>query len=267
MDVLAVLVVIWLGSLLAMTAGWWWQRKHTNAGIVDVVWTACVGASALLLAAWGDGAWQARAVLAVLGGSWGLRLAWHLWQRVGHEPEDGRYRYLRAHWQGHQGKFYLFFAGQSLLVLLFALPFIAVARSPVATAWPWIALAVLIGAISVAGESLADRQLARFRADPANRGRTCRDGLWRYSRHPNYFFEWLGWTALPLLAINLSGDYPWGWLAFVAPLCMYWLLVHVSGIPPLEEHMLRSRGNAFRAYQRRTSPFFLLPPSREGKSQ
>ena len=261
MDVLAVLAVIWLGSLLVMTAGWWWQRKHTNAGIVDVVWTACVGTSALLLAAWGDGAWQAGAVLAVLGGSWGLRLAWHLWQRVGHEPEDGRYRYLRAHWQGHQGKFYLFFAGQSLLVLLFALPFIAVARSPVATAWPWIALAVLIGAISVAGESLADRQLARFRTDPANRGRTCRDGLWRYSRHPNYFFEWLHWFAYIALAVGS----PWFWLAWSGPLVMFVFLRWISGIPFTEAQALRTRGEDYREYQRTTPMLFTWFPKPSAK--
>lgn len=172
MNLLPAIAIVWGVSLLAMTVGWWWQRRHTNAGMVDVVWTACVGFAAIFLAACGDGAWQARVALAVLGGSWGLRLAVHLWQRVTHEPEDGRYQYLRAHWHGHQGKFYLFFAGQSLLVLLFALPFAAVARSPVATFWPWIALAALIGAVSVIGETVADRQLARFRGDPANRGRT-----------------------------------------------------------------------------------------------
>jgi steroid 5-alpha reductase family enzyme len=79
------------------------------------------------------------------------------------------------------------------------------------------------------------------------------------SRHPNYFFEWLCWLAYPLIAINLSGYNPLGWLTLAAPACMYWVLVHVSGIPPLEEHMLRSRGAQFRALQARTRPFFPLP--------
>jgi len=87
----------------------------------------------------------------------------------------------------------------------------------------------------------------------------CDIGLWRWSRHPNYFFEWLFWLAYPLIAIDLAGYNPYGWLALLAPICMYWVLVYVSGIPPLEEHMLRSRGETFRAYQLRTRAFFPFP--------
>jgi steroid 5-alpha reductase family enzyme len=119
---------------------------------------------------------------------------------------------------------------------------------------------VLLAAI--AGEALADGQLRQFRADPGNRGRVCDIGLWGWSRHPNYFFEWLGWVAYPLLAIDLRGDYPFGWLALSAPAFMYWLLVYVSGVPPLEQQMLRSRGAAYREYQGRVSAFFPLPPAR-----
>jgi steroid 5-alpha reductase family enzyme len=128
------------------------------------------------------------------------------------------------------------------------------------------AIAIVLMLVAVMGEAVSDGQLRRFRAVPANAGRVCDVGLWRYSRHPNYFFEWLEWVAFPLLAINLSGIYPCGWLALTAPVCMYWLLVYVSGIPPLEEHMLRSRGAAYKAYQRRTSAFFPLPPSIEERS-
>ena len=256
MSVPVALAVIAVATLLVMTAGWAWQRRHANAGIVDVLWAACVGASAVLLAAVGDGAAPARLALAVLGGLWGLRLAAHLWQRVRHEPEDGRYRYLRAHWNGHQGKFYLFFAGQALLVVLFALPFAAVARSPVATFWPWIALALAIGAISVVGEAIADRQLARFRADPANRSRTCREGLWRYSRHPNYFFEWLHWFAYVALAVGS----PWAWMAWLGPLLMYAFLRWISGIPFTEAQALRTRGDDYLDYQRTTSMLIPWPP-------
>jgi steroid 5-alpha reductase family enzyme len=107
---------------------------------------------------------------------------------------------------------------------------------------------------------MADRQLHAFKANPRNKGCVCDAGLWSLSRHPNYFFEWLGWLAYPLLAIDLARSYDWGWLALLAPAGMYWLLVYVSGIPPLEAHMLRSRGAVFRDYQVRTSAFFPMPP-------
>jgi steroid 5-alpha reductase family enzyme len=127
----------------------------------------------------------------------------------------------------------------------------------------WIAVAILVAAI--AGEGVADRQLRAFRALPENRGRICDAGLWAWSRHPNYFFQWLGWLAYPLLAIDFGGSHPFGWAAIAAPLCMYWLLVHVSGIPPLEAHMVEKHGARYRSYQARTSPFFPRP-SRQGTS-
>ena len=120
-----------------------------------------------------------------------------------------------------------------------------------------IGLATLLAAI--VGEAIADWQLRVFKSDPANRKAVCDVGLWRWSRHPNYFFEWLSWLAYPIIAIDLAGHNLFGWLALAAPVCMYWVLVHVSGIPPLEDHMLCSRGEAFRAYQKRTRPFFPLP--------
>ena len=125
-----------------------------------------------------------------------------------------------------------------------------------------LGIALLVGAL--AGEAVADWQLRRFKSDPANRGQICEDGLWSLSRHPNYFFEWLCWLAYPLIAIDLSGANPLGWLALLAPACMYWVLVYVSGIPPLEEHMLRSRGAEFRAVQARTRPFFPFPKVTSG---
>ena len=131
-----------------------------------------------------------------------MRLALHLWTRVRGEPEDGRYQHLRAHWHGDQLKFFAFFQFQALLIVLFALPFIAVARNPRGVRPCWLPAAVAIWLVSVVGEAIADRAAGAFRSDPANRGHTCRDGLWRYSRHPNYFFEWLHWFAYVCLAVG-----------------------------------------------------------------
>ena len=248
MSTFALIGLAWAAAALAMTGGWRWQRRRDNAGIVDVIWAAGVGGSAALYALLGDGATVPRATLALLGGLWGLRLARHLWVRVRGEDEDGRYRHLRTHWQGHQGKFFLFFQAQALLIVLFSLPFLAVARNPVdgGTGW-WLAgVAIWIG--SVVGEGIADRQLARFRADLGNRGTTCRAGLWRYSRHPNYFFEWTHWFAYVCLAVGS----PIAWLAWAGPVVMYVFLRWISGIPYTEAQALRTRGDDYREYQRTT---------------
>lgn len=251
-------LVIWLVAAWVMTAGWAWQWRKKNAGIVDVLWSVGVGGSAVWAGLAGAGAPLTRAVLAVLGGAWGVRLAWHLWKRVRGEPEDGRYRALREHWQGHQGKFFGFFQFQAFLVAMFAVPFTAVAANPEANL-PMIVVAIAIWVIGVAGESLADRQLARFRAEPTHRGKTCRDGLWRYSRHPNYFFEWLHWFAYVALAV---GSPVW-WLALSGPVVMFLFLRFVSGVPYTETQALRSRGEEYRRYQRDTPMFFPWFPSRK----
>jgi steroid 5-alpha reductase family enzyme len=242
-----------LGALMVvlMSAGWAWQRRRRNAGIVDVIWTLGVGLGALLCAATGSGTTAPRVALAVLGAAWAARLALHVARRVFSEEEDGRYRYLRAHWKDSQAMFYGFFLAQAALVLLFALPFVAVARNP-ETVPLAIALGIAIWVIAVAGESIADRQLARFRAAPANRGRTCREGLWGRSRHPNYFFEWLHWFAY----VALAWGSPLWWLSLGGPLVMYVFLRWISGIPFTEAQALRTRGDDYRAYQRDTPLLF-----------
>lgn len=246
------LILLWIFASLTMCLGWLWQRSRANAGIVDVLWAGGTGLSAILFAVLGQGAVWPRAILAVLGGLWGMRLAAHLWTRVRGEPEDGRYRNLRTHWSGSQFKFFLFFQFQSLLIVLFSLPFLAVARNPRAFG-AWMAVGIAIWLVSVIGESIADQQLARFRTVHANYGHTCRDGLWRYSRHPNYFFEWLHWFAYVCLALGS----PVAWLAWSGPAVMYVFLRWISGIPYSETQALRSRGDDYRAYQRSTS--MLIP--------
>ena len=253
MSVTAQLLLLAAIMVAVMSLGWVWQARHTNAGIVDVLWSAGLGVAALWSAWTGSGAFVPRWSMASLGVIWAARLALHLWRRVRGEREDGRYQALRAHWSsGTQWKFFLFFHFQALLVVLFALPFVAVARNPVGRITPALSLAVGLWAVSVAGESIADAQLARFRRDPANRGRTCRQGLWRYSRHPNYFFEWLHWFTY----VALAWGSPLFGLAWTGPVVMYVFLRWVSGIPFTEAQSLRSRGEDYRDYQRTTPMLF-----------
>ncbi|MGC1547953.1 MAG: DUF1295 domain-containing protein [Rhodanobacter sp.] len=245
------LLCLWLLAVLLMALGWRWQRQHSNIGIVDVLWAAGLGCAAVLLALLGHGAFQPRLLLAVLGALWGLRLAMHLWLRVRGEAEDGRYRQLRSHWQGDQRKLFGFFQFQALLIVLFALPFLAVAANPNVSPG-WLLLGVAIWLVSVIGESIADRQLSRFRAMAVHHRMTCRHGLWRYSRHPNYFFVWLHWFAYVALAVGS----PLAWLAWLGPLVMFVFLRWISGIPYTEAQALRTRGDDYLAYQQSTSMLF-----------
>lgn len=249
-------VVLWAVMAVAMAIGWAWQKRTTNIGVVDAIWAAGVGGSALLYAWLGDGAVMPRIVLAALGGVWGARLSLFLFKRVLGGPEDGRYAHMRTHWNSNQFYIFLFFQAQALLVVMFSIPFIPAVRNPVEGITAWTVAAIAMWLISVGGEAIADQQLARFVSDPRNKGRTMRAGLWRYSRHPNYFFEWLHWFAYVFLAIGSS---IW-WLALAGPVVMYLFLRYISGVPYTEAQSLRSRGDDYREYQRTTPMLFPWVP-------
>jgi steroid 5-alpha reductase family enzyme len=244
----------WLGAAGVMLALWAWQVKSRDASAVDVVWalaTAALGATALAL---GDGDPARRWVLGILIAAWGLRLGLHLgidrlWRAHG---EDGRY----AHWRAQAGPrwnatAFVFFQAQAVFVVLFALPALALAGDarPFGTWADWAG--VTVWAVGQLTECTADRQLAVWRHDPANTGRTCRAGLWRWSRHPNYFGEWLQWCAWPLFALGSA----WGAWLWLHPLLVLAFLVFVTGIPHTERRALASRGDDYRRYQRQTSAF------------
>ncbi|MEZ5977653.1 MAG: DUF1295 domain-containing protein [Planctomycetota bacterium] len=253
-----------LAALAALSAAflalWSVQRRTRNAGIVDVAWAASIGALALLHGLFGDGWGPRRVLVTALAVAWSARLTLHLWRRVGRESEDGRYAEMRRSLGARFDRVMVwFFLAQALLAWLLALPMAQLANVELEGWRATDALAVALFAASIVGESIADRQLASWREDPANRGRTCRAGLWRVSRHPNYFFEWVHWLVYPVLAIGT----PWGWLLWLAPLAMLLLVTKVTGIPPTEAQSLRSRGDDYRDYQRTTSAFFPWPPRTE----
>jgi steroid 5-alpha reductase family enzyme len=259
---LAAAMGIALSAIMALA--WQVQRSTGHTGWIDVCWTfgtgivAVFGSLAPLSVDLASGARQI--MVAILIALWSLRLGGHILMRTREAGDDPRYRELIRQWGGRADlRMFLQLQSQAAVGLILALSVALAAHNPRAGLGlaDFLGFALLVGAFS--GEALSDWQLRRFKSDPANRGRICDTGLWRLSRHPNYFFEWLCWLAYPLIAIDLSGHNPLGWLALAAPACMYWVLVHVSGIPPLEEHMLRSRGAQFRALQARTRPFFPFP--------
>lgn len=253
------------GLCLVMAAAWLWQRRVRDIGWVDVFWTFGAAAAGVALAfAWAgpEGSALRRALVCALAAAWALRLGLFVAIRVARsDREDGRYRALREEWGASlQPRLFGFLQVQAFVAAVLAAAIALAANRPDARlGWQDLAgMAVALAAI--AGEALADRQLQTFAAQPENRGRVCDRGLWAWSRHPNYLFEWLGWFAYPILAIDLSGRDPTGFASLLAPAVMFLVLRFGTGVPPLEAHMLRSRGDAFRAYQARVSPFLPRPP-------
>lgn len=247
------LLILWGVAATGMAGVWLVQRRLGQAAIVDVAWAGGLGASAAALAWFGPGDPYRRLLLGGIAGTWAFRLAAYLlWNRVLPGEEDGRYRMLREGWGAREPLYlFLFDQAQALFVALFALPFLPITWDPRPLAAWQVVVAVLIAAFAIGGEALADAQLAGWRAHPANRDGVCQVGLWRYSRHPNYFFEWLHWWAY----VALGCTAPWGWLSLTGPALMLLFLYRVTGIPYTERRALDHRGAAYRDYQRRTSPF------------
>ncbi|MEP6632626.1 MAG: DUF1295 domain-containing protein [Luteimonas sp.] len=251
-------LAIWALSALAMVGMWSFSMRVRNIGYVDVAWAGLMALAALLAGGLSQGATLVRALTALGGAVWGARLCLHLLHRVLHEPEDGRYQALRAEWKGSAWRYFAFFQLQALVVALFSLPLLAAAANPLAQVNSWIIAGVVVWLLAVGGEALADAQLSAHRADPANKGKTCRAGLWSWSRHPNYFFEWLHWFTYVLLGVSS----PYFWLTWLGPIVMFAFLYRVSGIPWTEKQALRSRGEDYKRYQQEVSAFFPWPPRR-----
>jgi steroid 5-alpha reductase family enzyme len=258
---LEALLGIALSLSILMALAWMVQQRTGNSGWVDTIWTFSLGLTGAGSALWPAAGAPSNArqwLVAGLVAAWSLRLGSHIAVRTAGITDDPRYAAFAAEWGvDSPRKMFVFLQNQGFgsIPLVFAI-FVA-AHFPDARLRLQDYLGVLILLTGIAGEALADAQLKKFRNDPGNKGFVCDAGLWRWSRHPNYFFEWFCWLAYPVIAI--STDYEWGWASLLAPVFMYWILVYVTGIPPLEAQMLRSRGERYRAYQSRTSAFFPLP--------
>jgi len=244
--VVALFTILWVASLILR-----------NSSIVDMWWgpgILLIGLTYFLTTA---GAQSRGRVIVALLALWAIRLAWHIGARnIGH-GEDFRY----AKWRRERGaawwwfSYFKVFLLQSVIAWIVSLP-LYYAIAPVAPVGltPLDFAGIIVFAIGFLFEAIGDEQLRRFKADPSSKGKILDTGLWRYTRHPNYFGEALLWWGFGLFALATGG-----YLGLVGPAIMTWLLIRVSGVSLLEE-TLKSSKPGYAEYIRRTSAFVPMPP-------
>ncbi|QLY26418.1 DUF1295 domain-containing protein [Bdellovibrio sp. KM01] len=239
---------------LVMSATWWLGKRWNNFSIVDSVWALSFSLVSGFYVLFAEGWWLRKVVIFAVVSIWSLRLTYFLSRRIySHHPaEDSRYRTLREEYGANLGwRFYLFFQYQGVSVVLLSLLFLEPLNNstPHLTVLEWCGIAVSL--VSLVGESIADAQAQKFKSNPENQRKVCDVGLWKYSRHPNYFFESMIWWGFYIAALGTPGAA----YTIFAPLFILFILVKVTGIPPSEAQALQKRGDAYRAYQARTSAF------------
>ena len=256
-------IAINVGCAWALAAGlqavlWLVQQRTRSAGIVDVGWALSFALVALLFAWRATSPIAAWAPLAAIACAWSLRLGGYLLARgAARPPEEGRYLHLRQRWAPHAARrFFVFFQAQAALTgvlsTALAVPFVA---APWDTGW-LRAIGAAIAVVGIAGEATADAQLARWKRHPSHRGQVCDTGLWAYSRHPNYFFEWCVWVGYAVYGLAF---WPYGAIALGGQALILTSVLKVTGIPATEAQALRSKGDLYRRYQQTTSAFLPLP--------
>lgn len=241
-------------AVLLFTATWLASLRLDNFSFVDITWSGSLAFLAPLYAVAGSGYVPRRILAAAMGCLWSLRLGGYLLRRIArhHPHEDVRYQVLRRDWAGHLAlNFFFFFQAQALLIVLLSVPLLLACIHPA----PRLGLIEWTGALvwlaGVIGEAVSDAQMAAFKRQARGRSEVCQAGLWRYSRHPNYFFEFVTWCGFWLFACGS----PWGWATIYAPLSILYFLLRVTGIPLTEKCAVESKGAAYRDYQRTTSAF------------
>jgi steroid 5-alpha reductase family enzyme len=242
-----------IANLIIFTAAWAFCVKIKNFSPVDAFWAFCIGLTAVFFLLTENPSTQPL-IAGILITAWSVRLGYHLSHRIAkhHPSEDSRYQKLREIWNGKVNfMFLMFFLGQALSVFLLALPFYLIAADPNPAYDLFPILGTVIACIGLIGETIADRQMSAFKASNPDPKSICQIGLWKFSRHPNYFFESIIWIGFFVFALGS----PWGWTTIYAPAIITYLLLKVTGIPPTEASTLLRKGEAYREYQRTTSAF------------
>ncbi|MEB3222714.1 MAG: DUF1295 domain-containing protein [Candidatus Sericytochromatia bacterium] len=258
------MLTTWALVTLALCTGlvglWLLYKRWNNVSVVDLGWSAAVGLGAVALCVLGPGEPTRKLILGGVAGLHYARLWWHLFRRFAPHEEDPRYAVMMAGREGRTLDAWALgmFVFQGLVASALLTPFALVAWDEVPATHPlfWAGIALALGGMALA--AAADRQLRAFKADPATRGQTCRAGLWGWSRHPNYFGEWLVWCGFALAATPAS--WPLGLAAWASAALMLHFLWNVTGIAPTEAHARKSRGASYEAYVAEVSAFFPRPP-------
>lgn len=247
---------------LLMFILWLIYTRQKNAAIVDIGWAIGFILTTVAYFFLGFGSFWKSLLLLFMVVIWAGRLGFHLFYRYIQNEEDPRYSALKNRWGESYSdlKVLVLFVFQGVLVTVLSLPFLLVACCPNSTWTGWEIFGVLLWAIGTAGEFYSDESLRQYKATGATG--VCRKGPWYYSRHPNYFFEWVVWLGFAFYALSSTA----GILAFIAPGLMYYLLRYVSGVPLTEAQALASKGEDYRRYQETTSEFFPWFPSKNADS-
>lgn len=254
MNVLLLIAELLLLISAYMSITFFVSRKINNSGIVDVAWAFGFIPAALFYGGAQAGVQPRGTVILLMTALWSMRLTWHLTLRFKrwYPHEDPRYIQLKETLGSNpQMKMYLIFLWQGAILTLMTAPCAVAVLAPVSDISLYQITGIALWTIALIGESVADAQLSQFSREPKNKGHTCQTGLWRYSRHPNYFFEWLGTVAYFVYVL----DCPYGWCTVLCPLIMLHILMNVTGVKPAEEHSLRTRSD-YAEYAKSTSPFF-----------
>lgn len=243
-------------TITVMFISWILAVKVENFSLIDAVWAFCFLLHGIIFYLFSEGFETRKIVLLAMLGVWSLRLGYFLARRIyNHHPkEDTRYIHLRSEYKDKfKIRFLVFYFYQAISVSVLTLPFIFVFQNQSQTINLFEIAGILYWLFAICGETIADNQMSEFKKlskENPEMGKTCNVGLWKYSRHPNYFFESNIW---------------WGFFIFMAGSGIYWgiytaiimllLLLKVTGVPPSEEQSLKTRGDEYRAYQRKTSMF------------
>ena len=261
-------MTVWQVALVALASSaacsflvWAVSMARHNVALADRVWSVSIMVSAVVFALGLPPLRPTVVAMLLLSAAWALRLSLFITWRSWGQPEERRYTQMRQRNEPHfeWKSLYLVFGLQALLAWLVAIPFLAAALAPGAgNAWSELhSLGLTVALFGLLFEALADAQMAAFKARAPKAEEVMNQGLWRYSRHPNYFGESCLWSGIALLALAGGG----AWWALLSPVLVTFLLLKVSGVNLQEQH-LQSRGPKYLDYVRRTSAFLPLWPKK-----